>query len=84
MGFRMLRKLLFCLAMLVVAGSAAADDAMLCSREAGDVKIAACTRAINSGAGRPSINYNNRGVAYSVKGDTDRAIADKLRLRGSE
>ena len=60
-GFRMLRKLLFCLAMLVVAGPAAADDAMRCAREAGDVRIAACTRAINSGAGRPSINYNNRG-----------------------
>ena len=63
-GFRMLRKLLFCLAMLVVAGPAAADDAMRCSSETGDVTIAACTRAINSGAGRPSINYNNRGYAY--------------------
>ena len=72
----MLRKLLFCLAMLVVAGPAAADDAMLCSRETGDVAIAACTRAINSGAGRPSINYNNRGEAYRGKGDMDRAIAD--------
>ena len=75
-GFRMLRKLLFCFAMLVVAGPAAADDALRCSREAGDVKIAACTRAINSGAGRPSINYNNRGDAYRKKGDMDRAIAD--------
>ena len=75
-GFRMLRKLLFCFAMLVVAGPAAADDATLCSSEAGDVTIAACTRAINSGAGRPSINYYNRGDAYRVKGDTDRAIAD--------
>ena len=62
--------------MLVVAGPAAADDAMLCSSETGDVRIAACTRAINSGAGRPSINYNNRGYAYRDKGDTDRAIAD--------
>ena len=62
--------------MLVVAGPAAADDAMLCSRETGDVKIAACTRAINSGAGRPSINYYNRGYAYRKKGDMDRAIAD--------
>src|SRR6478735_3680600 len=74
--FRMLRKLLFCLAMLVVAGPAAADDATLCSTEVGDAKIAACTRAINSGAGRPSTNYNNRGYAYRDKGDTDRAIAD--------
>ena len=69
-GFRMLRKLLFCLAMLVVAGPAAADDAMLCSSETGDAAVAACTRAINSGAGQPSINYYNRGEAYRVKGDT--------------
>jgi tetratricopeptide (TPR) repeat protein len=49
---------------------------MRCSTEAGDVKIAACTRAINSGAGRPSINYNYRGLAYNRKGENDRAIAD--------
>src|SRR5258705_11218994 len=60
-GFRMLRKLLFCLALLVVAGPATADDAMLCSTETGDAAVAACTRAINSGAGRPSINYNSPG-----------------------
>ena len=72
----MFRKLLFCFAMLVVAGPATADDAMRCAREAHDVAIAACTRAINSGAGRPSVNYHNRGVAYREKGDTDRAIAD--------
>ncbi len=75
-GFRMLRKLLFCLALLVVAGPATADDAMLCSTETGDAAVAACTRAINSGAGRPSINYNSRGEAYRSKGDMDRAIAD--------
>ena len=49
---------------------------MRCHRETGDVKIAACMRAINSGAGRPSINYNSRGDAYRTKGDLDRAIAD--------
>ena len=80
-GFRMLRKLLFCFAMLVVAGPAAADDVTRCSREAGDVAIAACTRAINSGAGRPSINYTNRGVAYSERRQ-DRAIADYTRRYG--
>ena len=58
----MLRKLLFCFAMLVVAGPATADDALRCSREAGDVAIAACTRAINSGAGRPSTNYYTTGA----------------------
>ena len=76
--------------MPVVAGPAAADDVMRCYREAGDVRIAACTRAINSGAGRPSMNYNNRGNAYRAKGEMDRAIADlteairldpKMRLR---
>ena len=70
---------MFWAAMLVIAGPAAADDAMRCSREAGDVAIAACTRAINSGAGRSSIksiNYRNRGNAYHDKGDSDRAIAD--------
>ena len=74
----MFRKLLFCFAMLVVAGPATADDAMRCAREAREVAIAACTRAINSGAGRPSVNYHNRGVAYREKGDTDRAIADYI------
>jgi hypothetical protein len=77
-GFRMLRKLLFCIAMLVVAGSAAADDAMLCSSETGDAAVAACTRAINSGEGRPSINYNSRGDAYRDKGDTDTGHAADL------
>src|SRR5260370_13509566 len=75
-GFRMLRKLLFCFAMLVVAGPAAADDVARCDRSAVNVDVAACTRAINSGAGRPSTNYNNRGAAYREKGDPDRAIAD--------
>ena len=72
----MFRKLLFCFAMLVVAGPASADDTTRCAREAGDVAIAACSRAINSGAGRPSLNYNNRGNALRSKGDMDRAIAD--------
>jgi tetratricopeptide (TPR) repeat protein len=51
-------------------------DTTRCAREAGDVAIAACSRAINSGAGRPSINYTNRGLAYRKKGENDRAIAD--------
>src|SRR6478609_5042777 len=72
----MLRKLLFCFALLAVAGPAAADDALRCSSETGDAAVAACTRAINSNAGRPSTNYNNRGFVYWRKGDTDRAIAD--------
>ena len=59
----MLRKVLFCFAIFVVAGPAAADDTTLCSTEVGDVAVAACTRAINSGT--------RRG-----EGDTDRFIAD--------
>jgi tetratricopeptide (TPR) repeat protein len=41
--------------------------------------ISACTQSINSGKwkGRnQAINCNNRGLAYSAKGDNDRAIAD--------
>lgn len=75
-GYRLIRKLLFCLAVLVIANPAAADDAARCSRETGEAAVAACTRAINSSAGRPSINYTNRGIAYRDKGDTKRAIAD--------
>jgi tetratricopeptide (TPR) repeat protein len=59
-----------------VTPSTAADDAMICYRETGDVAISACTRAINSGSSRPSINYLNRANAYRDNGDTDRAVAD--------
>ena len=72
----MLRKLLFCFAMLVVTGPATADDAARCDGKAVDVDVAACTRLINSGAGKPSVNYNNRGTAYRKNGDWERAIAD--------
>ena len=75
-SIRVLRKLLFCFAILVTADRAAADDTTRCARETGDVAVAACTRAINSDAGRRSINYTNRGIAYRAKGDTNRAIAD--------
>jgi hypothetical protein len=51
--------------MFVVAGPAAADDALRCSREAGYVAVEACTRAIKSGAGRPSINYTYRGISLA-------------------
>ncbi|MCP3389688.1 tetratricopeptide repeat protein [Bradyrhizobium sp. CCGB12] len=72
----MLRELLLCFALFVVAGPAVADDTTRCYTEKGDVKIAACTRAINSGARAPAINYNNRGMGYLRKGDNDSAIAD--------
>ena len=44
-----------------------------------DEKIAACTASILSGrysGNRLAIAYNNRGFAYSTKGDDDRAIQD--------
>jgi tetratricopeptide (TPR) repeat protein len=44
-----------------------------------DVRITACTELIDSGllnAENLSIVYNNRGTAYSSKGDHDRAIQD--------
>ena len=73
----MLRKYLFYPVILLVAAQpAAADDASRCYSETGDVKIASCTRAINSGARNPAINYNNRGNAYHSKRDYDSAIAD--------
>jgi Tetratricopeptide repeat len=73
----MLRKYLFYPVILLVAAQpAAADDASRCYSETGDSKIASCTRAINSGARNPAINYNNRGNAYHSKRDYDSAIAD--------
>ncbi|MBR0777503.1 tetratricopeptide repeat protein [Bradyrhizobium diazoefficiens] len=59
-----------------LASPAAAGDTATCMTASGDVAIAACTRAINSGAGQPWINYNNRGFAWHNKGDDDRALAD--------
>lgn len=55
------------------------EDVQICSKESGDVAIAACNRAINSGriSGRTlALTYDNRGVEYYNKGDWDRAIAD--------
>jgi tetratricopeptide (TPR) repeat protein len=63
----MLRKLLFCFAILFMAGPAAASDA--------DRAIAEYTEAIHRDS-RNVYAYYSRGNAYSEKGDTDRAIAD--------
>ncbi|WP_324418272.1 tetratricopeptide repeat protein [Bradyrhizobium sp.] len=67
---------MFCFAILVIAAPAAANEAERCLRETGEAAVAACTHAINSSAGRPSINYTRRGIAHRDKGDTKRAIAD--------
>src|SRR5262245_7860083 len=66
-GYRMLRKLLFCFAILFIAGSAAANDT--------NRAIADHTEAIRRDPKNANAYYN-RGNAHSDKGDTDRAIAD--------
>ncbi|MEA2910894.1 MAG: hypothetical protein QOJ15_2975 [Bradyrhizobium sp.] len=58
---------------------AVADDAGVCSRESGDVAIAACTRAIESGrySGHSlALKYINRGVEWKLKRDYERAPTD--------
>jgi tetratricopeptide (TPR) repeat protein len=55
------------------------EDNQACSKESGDVAIAACNRAINSrrfSGHALAIIYDNRGVEYYNKQDWDRAIAD--------
>src|SRR6516165_9146038 len=65
----------------MIAGPVFADDAATCAddRAAPDQRIEACTRWIQS---RPparsdrAVAHNNRGYAFSLKKDYDRAIAD--------
>ena len=58
------------------------ENIQLCNRterDSLDLRISSCTALIESGAETPralAIAYNNRGNAYNVKGDYDRAIAD--------
>jgi tetratricopeptide (TPR) repeat protein len=56
-----------------------ADDFETCAKSSGDAAIAACTRAIASGKHKGSdlaALYQNRGVEWNAKRDSDRAIAD--------
>lgn len=60
-------------------GRAVADDATVCANESGDVAIAACTRAIESGKFKGNslaVKYNNRGVEWKLKQDYGRALKD--------
>ena len=68
----MLRKFIYCLALLVLAGPAAAID-----RVRGDANpaIAAASEAIRRDP-RDANAYYNRGNAYAASGDNERAIAD--------
>ena len=66
-------------AALLAALPARADDAEICRKDSGEVAIAACTRAIDSGAHRGralAAIYADRATEYQNKGDLDRAIAD--------
>jgi tetratricopeptide (TPR) repeat protein len=64
--------------LIVLAGlstPAAADDRQDCARASTEARIAACTRILSS---NPA-DFNalaNRGIAYRVNGDYDRALAD--------
>ena len=63
--------------------AAAADDRQDCARGRMDVRLAACTRLLSDNAA----DFNalaNRGIAYRIKGEYDRALADAnaaMRLR---
>ena len=57
------------------------EDQKICSQDgvAPDVRIAVCTRQIESGkleGANLGVPYNSRGFAYREKGDPDHAIAD--------
>lgn len=64
-------------AVAACGGAAAEED--LCAHGSGDVAIADCTRAIQSGryTGHAlALKFSNRGVEWRIKGDYERAISD--------
>src|SRR5215471_6328667 len=71
-----------CLAVVALTGLptvAAADDRDDCGQRSTDLAVAGCTRAIDSHqyTGRNlAWLYTGRGIAYSVQGDLDHAMAD--------
>jgi tetratricopeptide (TPR) repeat protein len=68
----MLRKLLYCIALLVLAGPAAASDRV---KGEADAAIATASEAIRRDP-KDANAYYNRGNAYAARGDAERAIAD--------
>jgi tetratricopeptide (TPR) repeat protein len=72
--------MLACAMIGALAGTAlAADDRDICQRESGDVAIAACNRAINSGKfnGKSlALVYIWRGAEWRGKKEDDKALAD--------
>src|SRR4051794_21558198 len=75
---RLLGSAAFIAAAMMPVTHAIADDKETC-KASGDEAIAACNRLIDSGRyqGRDLVTaYFNRGLLWSTKGDSDRAIAD--------
>jgi tetratricopeptide (TPR) repeat protein len=69
------------LAGLLAAASPARaqEDVIVCEKQSGDVAIAACTRAINSGrlsSGQLAWAYHNRAVEYEIQKKIDQAMTD--------
>ena len=62
-------------AAIVLAGAAAADDRQDCATGGAELRLAACTRILQS-APADAIALGNRGVAYRVLGRFDAALAD--------
>jgi len=79
--------LLLCSALPLLAQSGVKEDYDTCAKQSGDVAIAACNRAIQSGqlvAEDLAATYSNRGTEWLGKGEYDRALADyneAIRLR---
>ena len=75
----MLRRLLFCLAVLSIATPAAADDITRCFSETGQAAIAACTRAIKTSAGRTSPGPAGRGLSSRDDGGAAVGAGEAIR-----
>src|SRR5262249_29182984 len=68
-----------CVAAFMGLSPAVANDTEICLKGSGEEKIAACTRAIDSGrlqGHELAASYMNRGIAYREKEDLGPAIAD--------
>src|SRR5437879_3312186 len=71
----MLRLVAFWLGLLIGTSAALADAREDCDNKRGELAIKGCTELILQNP-RNAIAYNNRGIAYRIKDEDDRAIAD--------